>query len=575
MRLDRGRVIKHKNHRRVKAMQRFDSTPPKTGGMGTTLLLWLLCAILILAVFAVAVDSLVPKIESDLRTRSALALSGTGITADNIDVDGLDVVLKGDIDSQPLRDEAGKIVESVTGVRAVQNRLSLGDGNSQPTAGNNAAGSETAPSSQTSVPALPNSANLDIAVDGEQVTVRGTLSSEADIERVSSALGGKFGAANIDSQLEVDAAAAPIWLDSAIAMIDQFDNIQNPGLLISDGKVRLSGDVSSETLGGQKVALASRLFGDAVDIQSNLSIRQPSANASLSAKPNVVANKRPGSLKLANRDGRQILSGVVSSQDELGSIIKAAQDIYQPNALEIAIKVDESVQPIDWADKLFTAANDLGDVDNLGLSVNSGQLVLSGDVASREIAEAAKDSVRQTMDGSLDVIDTFTVVAGLPADDTRETSDPESSATLESGIAAGTGTTPTPQAVAQADGDEETQSRMLAARLAEIDLAQIRFQRGSSRLTEDAKSALDSVADAILDYAKPAVEIAGHTDSVGDAFTNLELSKQRADAVREYLIARSVPAARIRAIGYGETKPVGDNGTPEGRATNRRIEINL
>ena len=127
----------------------------------------------------------------------------------------------------------------------------------------------------------------------------------------------------------------------------------------------------------------------------------------------------------------------------------------------------------------------------------------------------------------------------------------------------------------QADGDEETQSRMLAARLAEIDLAQIRFQRGSSRLTEDAKSALDSVADAILDYAKPAVEIAGHTDSVGDAFTNLELSKQRADAVREYLIARSVPAARIRAIGYGETKPVGDNGTPEGRATNRRIEINL
>ena len=80
-------------------------------------------------------------------------------------------------------------------------------------------------------------------------------------------------------------------------------------------------------------------------------------------------------------------------------------------------------------------------VDNLGLSVNSGQLVLSGDVASREIARAARASVQQTMDGSLDVIDTFTVLASLPADNIRESTDPESSASLQAGIAsAATGT---------------------------------------------------------------------------------------------------------------------------------------
>ncbi len=556
-------------------MQRFDSTPPKTGGLGTTLLLWLLCAILILAVFALAVDSLVPKIESDIQRRSAQALSGTGITADNIDVEGLDVVLKGDIDSSPLRDEAGKIVESVVGVRQVQNRLNL-DSTAEANA-NTPAQTDTSAAtslSQPTAPSLPNSANLDIAVADERVTVRGILASDADIDRVSSALQGKYGAANVDSRLTVDDAASPVWLDSAIAMVDQFDNIQNPGLLISNDKVRLSGDVSSETLGVQKVALARRLFGDDMDIQSNLAIRQPTAGSTLTTKPTTVANKRPGSLKLANRDGRQILSGVVSSQEELGDIIKAAQDIYKPSALEIAIKVDESVQPIDWADKLFAVANELKEVDNLGLSVNSGQLVLSGDVASRDIARAARASVQQTMDGSLDVIDTFTVLTNLPADDVRESTDPESSASLQAGIANSNTATPTPQPVAN-NGDEDTQIRLLAARLAEIDLSQIRFQRASSRLTEDAKSALDSVADAILDYAQPAVEIAGHTDSVGNAFTNLELSKQRADAVRDYLISRSVPAARIRAIGYGETKPVGDNGTPEGRAINRRIEFNL
>ncbi len=552
-------------------MQRRDSTPAKTGGFGTTLLLWLLCALLILAVFAVAVDSLVPKIESDLRSRSALALSGTGITADNIEVDGMDVVLTGGIDSAPLRDEAGKIVASVHGVRSVRNSLNLDTGTSQP-AGASKPDDSTA-STTTATTSEANNANLDVSIAEDQITLRGTLASDNDVNRIVSALEGKYGTGKIDNQLQVDANASPVWLDSAIAAIDQFDNIQNPALVVSNGKARLSGDVSSETLGAQKIALVQRLFGDDVEVQSSIAIRQQSANSALTgSKSTSKTNKRPGSLKLANQDGRQILSGVVSSQEELGEIIKAAQDIYKPSALEIAIKVDESVESIDWADKLFAAANDLKDIDNLGLSVNSGQLVLSGNVASRDIAEAAKASVRDKMSGSLDVIDTFSVPSALPAADLIESTDSSTTVLAQSSdtIAA-----PTPQAVVSDSDDEELQTQQLGIRLAALDLSQIRFERSSSQLTDGAKSILDSVANAILDYAKPAVEIAGHTDSVGDAFTNLELSKQRADAVRQYLIGRSVPAAQIRAIGYGETKPVGDNGTPAGRAANRRIEINL
>ena len=101
------------------------------------------------------------------------------------------------------------------------------------------------------------------------------------------------------------------------------------------------------------------------------------------------------------------------------------------------------------------------------------------------------------------------------------------------------------------------------------------FNKGSTTLTNSAKSVLDDVAAAILGYDDLVVEIAGHTDSSGDAVTNLNLSKQRAAAVRDYLVEKDVPSSRLSPIGYGETAPITSNDTGAGRAANRRIEFNI
>ena len=69
-------------------------------------------------------------------------------------------------------------------------------------------------------------------------------------------------------------------------------------------------------------------------------------------------------------------------------------------------------------------------------------------------------------------------------------------------------------------------------------------------------------------------EIVGHTDNSGDAAMNLRLSEDRANAVRNYLIAQGVNPDSLVAIGYGQERPRADNGTEEGRAQNRRIEFN-
>jgi outer membrane protein OmpA-like peptidoglycan-associated protein len=69
------------------------------------------------------------------------------------------------------------------------------------------------------------------------------------------------------------------------------------------------------------------------------------------------------------------------------------------------------------------------------------------------------------------------------------------------------------------------------------------------------------------------IEIVGHTDDVGDDDYNLNLSLQRAEAVRDYLVSEGVDASKIATVGMGESMPIASNSTPEGRAENRRVEI--
>ncbi|NOZ89921.1 MAG: OmpA family protein, partial [Epsilonproteobacteria bacterium] len=71
------------------------------------------------------------------------------------------------------------------------------------------------------------------------------------------------------------------------------------------------------------------------------------------------------------------------------------------------------------------------------------------------------------------------------------------------------------------------------------------------------------------------ITIAGHTDSDGNEAYNQRLSENRANAVKQYLINHGVNASRLEAIGYGETQPIADNSTKEGKEKNRRIEFNI
>jgi outer membrane protein OmpA-like peptidoglycan-associated protein len=104
-------------------------------------------------------------------------------------------------------------------------------------------------------------------------------------------------------------------------------------------------------------------------------------------------------------------------------------------------------------------------------------------------------------------------------------------------------------------------------------LGDVLFATGKSDLQPAALSTLDSVLAAISKEPKRSIVVEGHTDSVGSASANLELSQRRADAVMQYLVAHGIAPQRIKADGRGEANPVDTNATAEGRQHNRRVDV--
>ena len=101
----------------------------------------------------------------------------------------------------------------------------------------------------------------------------------------------------------------------------------------------------------------------------------------------------------------------------------------------------------------------------------------------------------------------------------------------------------------------------------------ILFATDSTAVRADLRRDLESLAGNLMAYPDSTVQVVGHTDNVGDAGYNQDLSVRRANSVASVLIGAGVSSARVRTFGRGEDQPVDSNLTAEGRANNRRVEI--
>ena len=108
-----------------------------------------------------------------------------------------------------------------------------------------------------------------------------------------------------------------------------------------------------------------------------------------------------------------------------------------------------------------------------------------------------------------------------------------------------------------------------------VELNDVHFDFDKATLKPEARRLLDEGAQALEEHRGVRIEIAGHTDAIGTESYNQGLSERRARAVHEYMVSQGIDADRMSWKGYGESRPIADNDTPEGRALNRRVELRI
>ncbi|MEO1064175.1 MAG: OmpA family protein [Actinomycetota bacterium] len=205
------------------------------------------------------------------------------------------------------------------------------------------------------------------------------------------------------------------------------------------------------------------------------------------------------------------------------------------------------------------------------VEVAADAIVLSGTVASAE--QAGELVAAATALGLGDVRDELVVTEVSTSEGTVTLVgelDEDASAALRALFASGDDVTVRDQlSIVDPEVDAVEQLNELFA------LDPVLFDTGQSTIREESTPTLDRAAEILAEVDGAAVRIEGHTDSQGDADENLALSQDRAQAVLDALVLRGVDPSLLEAQGFGETIPIADNTTPEGRQANRRIEFTL
>jgi outer membrane protein OmpA-like peptidoglycan-associated protein len=252
-------------------------------------------------------------------------------------------------------------------------------------------------------------------------------------------------------------------------------------------------------------------------------------------------------LGVSNMGGKIQYTGVVADEKTRSDIVTTLKNVFGEGNIDGQIAVDPNAGPATWLDKLGQALEKfkIPGVQALfeGNSISLGGLLPKADL----------DGIKASLQSIFGPGFTF---KALPEDASAWFQ-----AAKEKTLAALGGLKP-----------GFTSADFVSA----LNLSIINFETGSAAISPESRDLLAKVA-ATMKQLPPGsvIEISGHTDSTGDPAANLTLSQQRADAVRDTLIAMGMPAETLKAKGYGDTEPVASNDTPEGRFQNRRISYSV
>ena len=266
------------------------------------------------------------------------------------------------------------------------------------------------------------------------------------------------------------------------------------------------------------------------------------ATAALSANSNPAAAPAAGSGTVVHgtagtiapppanaTPGQVVAGGKVPDEATKAAVLQKLRDTYGAANVVDQIEVGDVATPPNWSanvQKLLGAQ--LKQISKGQLKINGTQIEVKGEVHN----EAQRQQLASDMANTLNP--TYTIKNGLRV------------SASEQGLL----------------------DQTLANRT-------IEFETGSATLTPQGRQILDQMAAALSKLQNRTVDIIGHTDNSGNRTSNIALSQARADAVKGYLITKSIPPQQMTTTGVGPDQPIAPNDTAEGRARNRRIEFRV
>ena len=346
--------------------------------------------------------------------------------------------------------------------------------------------------------------------------------------------------------------------------------------------------------------LAQLRTGTAKLTDANLSIEGEALDAvAFRAVTAATAGALPGGIKLdrvslmpprvtnyvwsAQRDAKALtLSGHYPDEITHQTMLAAVQQRFPDVTLQDNTTI-ASGAPAGFAPAMAMGLDQLARLRSGEASIDAGRLTLSGVAASESIATEAKVALAKLV-GGMPAVARLTFLAPPPPPPAPVDAAPAPaagapaaapSAPVAPPAPAPLAVAPTPPIQVPPKPSPEVVPACTAGLAASAKSGPILFQSSQAIVLPASQPVIKSIASAMRRCPAMKIEIAGHTDSTGTPGFNETLSKDRAEAIRALLVKAGLEPARVKAAGYGSSRPVADNVTPAGKAKNRRIEFNV
>ncbi len=322
---------------------------------------------------------------------------------------------------------------------------------------------------------------------------------------------------------------SPHWARAAELSIAALAQLGGGSVTLSDADIALRAAEGTEQ--GLFDDIAGQLEADLPEVFA--------LTATLPEPPDTEQPVTPEFIATLSPEGQVLIRGRVGSETVRETVRSFAKARFSSDAVHLTARVADGL-PRDWSLRVLTGLEALSHLSNGAVTVTPEGLSVAGNTgrksASTEIAQFLSEKLGGSETYEIDVTykEALDPVAAMPTPDECE------------------------------------------ARIAEVQASRkINFEPGSATIDGQGAAIMDDIAEILKQCGEIRMEIGGHTDSQGREEMNQQLSLERARAVLNELRLRRVLTSAIDAVGYGESQPIADNGTEEGRETNRRIEFRL